>query len=649
MRRFPVAVPALAGALTFVVAGCSGSGGSSGPDGWQAGSCSTTQPGTVGPGDAGNHVPLSEGSWWNYQITEQDGVSAPVAWRAHVRIGGARVVNGVTASVATITDFDDPSVPASETLLSKGPSAVVRIPNDATDRLSTAIGPYEVLEFPLEPGRSFVQTHCNDLDLGLDVDHDGLRDRVDFHAEVSVAGEEPVTVGAGTFLATRVDTRMWTAIQTSSSGAYATESLQQDWYTPGVGSVRTRFEDASTGFVHEEVLVGYGVEGAEGGLLALRTLATGLAQADSNTEMPGRPGIAFDGTGHLVVTILSTGAYAQDTLRAYTLAADGSVGAPFTAGPRGYGFRPSVAFNGTNYLVVSSACSSYDGYCNHLLGQRVSPAGALLDGEAGFEIPGAGSTVYTPAVASDGYGWMVVHDEYAVEGLRATRVGADASILGSVVLGAPWSTLAANPAIAYGGGQYLVAWAEDGIAVRAVRIAPDGTVLDPEPIAVSTVPSAKAMGGVAWDGTRFLVTWLDARRGDTSGSGYLAYDVYAARVAADGTVLDAAGIEVNALPGFSKLDASVAAISGGFAVAWWIDGYDPESGIHAARVTGDGVLLDGPASGPGFDVVRYAEFASRPVHPIVVPAANGRSLVVWAQNDEVSGQAKSIRAAVLAW
>jgi hypothetical protein len=84
-------------------------------------------------------------------------------------------------------------------------------------------------------------------------------------------------------------------------------------------------------------------------------------------------------------------------------------------------------------------------------------------------------------------------------------------------------------------------------------------------------------------------------------------------------------------------------------VAWWIDGYDPVSGIHAARVTGDGVLVDGPSSGAGFDVVRYGEFASRPVHPVVVPAANGRSLIVWAQNDEMYGQAKSIRAAVLAW
>lgn len=647
MRRFRAAARALC-AVTIVITGCREGGGSSRPDDWQAGSCSTTQPGSTAPGDEGNHAPLSEGSWWNDQITERDDTSAPVAWRAHVRISGTRVVNGVTASVATITDFDDASAPASETLLSKGPAAVVRIPNDS-DPLWAAIGPHEVLEFPLEPGRSFVQTHCDDLDLGVDVDGDGLRDRVDFHAEVTVVGEEFVAVAAGTFLATRVDTRMWTAIQASSTGAYASESLQQDWYAPGIGSVRMRFEDTSAGYVHEEALVGYGVEGADGGLLAVSTLATQLAPANSDTEMPGRPGIAFDGTGHLLVTLQSTGAYAQDTLRASVIAADGDIGAPFTAGPRGYGFRPSVAFNGTNHLVVSSACSSYDGSCNHLLGQRVTPAGALLDGVDGFELPGAGSSVYTPAVASDRDGWMVVHAEYGVDGLRATRVGADGSIVESVLLGAPWSSRAANPAIAYGGGQYLVAWAEDGIAVRAVRMSPDGTVIDAEPITVSSVPSAKAMGGVAWDGTRFLVTWLDARRGDTSGLGYRAYDVYGARVAADGTVLDPAGIEVNALPGFSKLGVSVAAISGGFALAWWIDGYDGVSGIHAARVTGDGVLIDGPPSGPGFDVAPYREVASRPVHPVVVPAANGRSLIVWAQNDEVHLHTKSIRAAVLAW
>jgi len=526
MRRFRVAAIAAAGALTILSAACDDD---EAPP--AVGSCTTTVPAPTGPGDAGSHLPLSEGSWWSYHVLDRSGGAAATTWRSRVRVTGTRVVEGVTATVVTIGDLDDPAGPTSEVLLAKGPSAVVRLPGVAGDALEAAIGAYEVLEFPLEPGRSFVQTHCDELDVAIDADHDGQRDRLDVHAEVTVAGEESVTVPAGTFVATRVDTRIWTAVETSSSGAFTSEAVQRDWYAPGVGVVRSVVEDAVSGCLHEESLVGYGVDGVEAGLLELRTLATGLAPANSDTETPGRPALAFDGAEHLLVTTVSTGAWAQDTLRAHRLAADGSVGAAFAPTSRhGYGFQPAAAFDGTNHLVVSPMC---DSDCGNLIGQRVTPAGALLDGDAGFDIPGAGSTVYPPAVASGGDGWMVVHTEFQVEGVRASRVDANGSVLGHVVLGPPWSSVAANPAIAYGGGQYLVAWAEGAIAIRGVRIAPDGTVLDPEPIAISTFPSAKAMGGVAWDGTRFLVSWTDARRGDTQEIGYRAYDLYAARVGAD--------------------------------------------------------------------------------------------------------------------
>ncbi len=142
--------------------------------------------------------------------------------------------------------------------------------------------------------------------------------------------------------------------------------------------------------------------------------------------------------------------------------------------------------------------------------------------------------------------------------------------------------------------------------VLAVRVRPDGTVLDDPPIAISTAAGGKAMGGVAFDGTRFLVVWGDARRDDWVNGPVL--DVYAARVAADGALLDGppatGGIAVNAFPGWPKLDPVPAFDGSRFVITWWFDGFYPDFGILAARVTSEGLLLDGPVSGPGLPLAK---------------------------------------------
>jgi hypothetical protein len=307
------------------------------------------------------------------------------------------------------------------------------------------------------------------------------------------------------------------------------------------------------------------------------------------------------------------------------IAADGTAGPAFKPTSRpGHAFAPAVAFSGTNYLCVSRFQG--DGRAE-LLGQRITPNGALLDGDEGFLLPGSGSTADAPAVASDGQGWMVVRTEYRVDGFRMTHIDSDGSVLENAVLSAPWSLEAASPVVAYGNGVYLVAWAEAAIAIRGVRLASDGTPLDEQPIGVSTYPSPKMMGGIAWDGSRFLVTWSDARLSDEWGEPI--YDIYAARVAPDGSVLDENGIEVNAFPRYSKKNSSVAALSDGFVVAWSIqpkDISDPK-GIHTARLTGDGALIDGPATSEGYDAV--IEKGGVLDNCLIGPAGDGRTSVLW--------------------
>ena len=134
-------------------------------------------------------------------------------------------------------------------------------------------------------------------------------------------------------------------------------------------------------------------------------------------------------------------------------------------------------------------------------------------------------------------------------------------------------------------GKYLVAWG-GASGLRGTRVLPDGTVLDPNGFSISTgnvAPSGSAFGGmnhvvvwsrttdrptrstrhgwtpggnvldpnsivlasgqgirtqaprIAYDGTNFLVVWAEVRGAE---------DVYGARVAPDGTVLDPGGFQI---------------------------------------------------------------------------------------------------------
>src|SRR6187551_2771483 len=90
-------------------------------------------------------------------------------------------------------------------------------------------------------------------------------------------------------------------------------------------------------------------------------------------------------------------------------------------------------------------------------------------------------------------------------------------------------------AVAFGGSNYFVVWTnyESGTGdIYGARVATDGTVLDPGPgIPISTQPAQQIEPAVAFDGTNYLVVWQDRRTDDIN-------DIYAARVTPAGDVLD---------------------------------------------------------------------------------------------------------------
>ncbi|MFO7674983.1 MAG: hypothetical protein R6X12_01495 [bacterium] len=178
----------------------------------------------------------------------------------------------------------------------------------------------------------------------------------------------------------------------------------------------------------------------------------------------------------------------------------------------------------------------------------------------------------------------------------------------------------ARPAIARGDACHLVAWQDrrsGNFDIYAARVAFDGAVLDPGGFPVSVVANDQLYPRVTAGDSAWLVVWTDNRTGT---------DVFGARVAFDGTLLDPGGLPIGTGPGIQTLPD--AAWSGSeFLVVWKSD----EAGAwttRGARVMGNGTILD-PA---GFDIAGDRRLRHSAGHPAV--ASDGQDFIVVWQNED---------------
>ena len=152
----------------------------------------------------------------------------------------------------------------------------------------------------------------------------------------------------------------------------------------------------------------------------------------------------------------------------------------------------------------------------------------------------------------------------------------------------PGKGIQATPHAAFGNGMYLAVWREGwhgkgGKArIYAARVSADGKVLDPKGIEVApSSDGVQEQPRVAFGGGVFLVVWQDFRNGKD-------YDVLAARISVEGKVLDAAPIAVAAAPRTQALPA-VASDGKGFLVAWQgLQGEETAYRGFAAPIGADG-------------------------------------------------------------
>jgi hypothetical protein len=331
---------------------------------------------------------------------------------------------------------------------------------------------------------------------------------------------------------------------------------------------------------------------AEGSVLDRRGIPISTAKHGQD-----RPNVAFDGSNYLVVWTDDRSKGRRDAFERPDV-----YGARVTeagvvldrAGiristARGYQGDPSVAFDGSNFLVVWSddRAPGLDIY-----GARVSRTGAVLD-RRGFTISKARNEQTSPGVAFDGTNYFVVWEDSRSdsEDIVGARITTERKVLDPRGL---WISrgggLLGRPRVAFGARNYLVTWSKwrgSQTDVYGARLRPDGIVLDPGGLPISVARSVQAEPKIAFDGTNFLVAWDDGR-GKTP-------DIYATRVSETGSVWDRTGRAI-ARGVHNDWSLSVAFNGANYLVAWEKEREEGISesrmGIFGARVGVTGSRVD---------------------------------------------------------
>ncbi len=335
------------------------------------------------------------------------------------------------------------------------------------------------------------------------------------------------------------------------------------------------------------------------------------------------PTVAFDGTNYLVAWSGYTDATTSFDLYGARVTPAGAVlDAPAIriSSRTTNELVPAVSFDGTNYLVVSEDSPSdfMEPGDGDVYGTRVTPAGAVLD-PAGIPIA-TSDDARGPAVAFDGVDHVVVWSAYGFNDIRVARVNPSGVVLDPT--GITVHRGGVSPAVAFDGTNLLVVWSGRGpggtLDIAGARVSPAGAVLDPEAITISAAADAQTLPAVGFDGANLLVAWMDERSGEA--------DIYGARVTPAGEVLGATDFPISTAPRVQEVPT--VATGGTDSLVAWSDqragsgiALGPPADIFGARVPDAGAVLEPE----GIALSRSANGQTRPA--VAFDGAN--YFVVW--------------------
>ncbi|OJT22395.1 hypothetical protein BO221_21655 [Archangium sp. Cb G35] len=338
-------------------------------------------------------------------------------------------------------------------------------------------------------------------------------------------------------------------------------------------------------------------------------------------SLPRNQAVAWSGREFLVVWQDQRSGGGEDDIFGARVTREGSVvdpdGFPISTAP-GAQTAPDVAWTGSRFLVVweDSRAGERD-----IFGARVTREGTVVDPD-GFPISTAPTEQTQVRIASGGGTTLVVWTDLRTgrPRIRGARVEGD-DVLDPSGFAVSTAFFAQDtPAVAFGGGRFLVTFAAAQDAARpgaktvlAVRVDDDGDTLDSPALRVLRGTPAQRLPAAAFGGGNYLVAWQDFR--DDEGP-----HIRVTRVRPDGTVLDKNGLRLPSAPGAAG--PVVASDGRDFLVVWREPGEaEGETLIRAARVGGSGTLRDATALELG---------TSTGLEPrLAVAFGGGRYLAVW--------------------
>ncbi|MFA5033217.1 MAG: T9SS type A sorting domain-containing protein [bacterium] len=251
-----------------------------------------------------------------------------------------------------------------------------------------------------------------------------------------------------------------------------------------------------------------------------------------------------------------------------------------TVGGSQYRFKPSIAFDGTNYFVVWEN-KHYGTDYPRIYGARVSKSGVFLD-SAGIAISSAPS--WHPSVAFDGTNYFVVwNGDTSIYGARVSTSGI---VLDSQAIAI--SPQGLEPSLIFGTTNYFAVW-RYGSNIYGTRINPAGIVLDTTKIVITDAPSVKTSPFIAFDGANYFVVWEDNRNDPGKST-----DIYGTFVSQDGTVSDTSGIPISTAQEDQRCP-TVAFDGTNYLVVWGdLRVTGTCSDIYGVRMNTSGAILDSP-------------------------------------------------------
>lgn len=189
------------------------------------------------------YFPDHVGNEWVYQGTMNEGGMVQIGDKDTRFTNVSKVIGTETLDGVVVTVFHDTNPGnqgPSDSYYRRDAAGIRYYGSKPGTKLERQLVPYQIVRFPLEVPSSFEQLNRKGLDLGMDVDRDGEKEKVDIVAVVSVQGQETVRVPAGVYHeAIRLEAKMIMNVHLSESG----ESIQGTdtmtaWFARGVGLLK---------------------------------------------------------------------------------------------------------------------------------------------------------------------------------------------------------------------------------------------------------------------------------------------------------------------------------------------------------------------------------------------------------------------------